>query len=142
MDFVRKLNLICSNNSSPSKSQTNSFTSPKNVKKVYSNKEGNNSSLTRSPYKRRSNQKFSQFNLNKLKQVKPSTETKHYFQNDNLVYKPPESNVSELDDHLLNNGNKEYLKNSSSFRLHRMNNNAFKLIYRNFKEVELINELK
>lgn len=141
MDFVRKLNLICSNNSSPSKSQTNSFTSPKNVKKVYSNKEGNNSSLTRSPYKRRSNQKFSQFNLNKLKQVKPSTETKHYFQNDNLVYKPPESNVSELDDHLLNNGNKEYLKNSSSFRLHRMNNNAFKLIYRNFKEVELINEL-
>lgn len=145
MDFVRKLNLICSNTNSPSKSQKtdDSVSLSKNTKQTV-NKENNNISNNRSPYKRRSNQRNSPSSLARLSRSKANNESKQHKKNNSLIYLPPQTSNCNLvlDDHLLNNGNREYLQNSSSFRLHRLNNNAFKLIYRNFKEVELINELK
>lgn len=118
MDFVRKMNRSSGNNLK--------------LKSNGNKNNQNNRSNIRSPI--RSNRK---------KMINNNSNNNN---NMKMIYSPPATpdhiqNVPKLEDNLLNNSSSSYLHCNATFRMHRLNNAAFKLIYRNFKETELINDL-
>ena len=167
MEFVRKLNLLCnssiskSNNKSDSLMMINNNCSIKNNN--YNTKENNSTNSIQansrnSPFRRkhttknqlssppRNNSNNNNNSNRKSTRVKKANSSNSYSVNGktDIIYSTPSLDVplNKLEDHLLNNSNRRYLANNASFRMHRINNNAFKLIYRSFKETEVINELR